>query len=112
MASTFVKVYKIPKCDFCSKTALYDARLPLVGCWANVCQEHFVKHECSLGTGKGQALIATYDDLTPEAQAEAIKTVRSHIADEEGSCTLSDEEIIRYISDGYKLFYGTGEVYE
>ena len=43
------------KCNFCSAPAKYDARILLHG-WAYVCQEHFTKFECKLGTGQGQEL--------------------------------------------------------
>lgn len=45
-----------PKCDFCDKEALYDAKVPGMG-WAYHCKYHFSIHGCSLGTGKGQLLV-------------------------------------------------------
>lgn len=58
--STCVEVVTIPPCDVCArrgfvKDARYDARLDF-GPWANVCEEHFIAYECSLGTGRGQEL--------------------------------------------------------
>lgn len=44
------------KCDFCDAPAKYDARIPLYGSWANVCELHFKQLECKLGLGQGQLL--------------------------------------------------------
>lgn len=46
-----------PKCDFCKEEAQYDARVPEMGCWANLCTKHFKAFGCKLGTGKGQKLL-------------------------------------------------------
>lgn len=44
-------------CDLCHENkAEYDARLPMIGSWANLCQSCFILHGCSLGLGKGQKL--------------------------------------------------------
>ena len=44
-------------CDVCNiNKAIYDARLPLFGAWANVCQQCFNSNGCSLGIGCGQKL--------------------------------------------------------
>ena len=54
-----VIVAHLPTCDLCADgtKAKYDARLPLNGCWANLCETHFQQFECKLGTGRGQRLI-------------------------------------------------------
>ena len=54
-----VIVAHLPTCDLCADgtKAKYDARLPLNGCWANLCEECFKRAECTLGVGHGQELI-------------------------------------------------------
>lgn len=61
----YVCVKALPTCDICTdhKNALYDARVPFLGCWANICQEHFDKEHCSLGLGQGQAYVVRFDAL-------------------------------------------------
>jgi len=54
-------VTELPDCDLCKmegrkEPAEYDAKIP-GSSWANVCQEHFDKFGCSLGTGRGQKLV-------------------------------------------------------
>ena len=53
-----VKVSKLPACDFCGCAAVYDAATKH-GPWANMCEEHWVKHGVSeeLGVGIGQRLV-------------------------------------------------------
>jgi len=53
---TTAYVDSLPKCDFCNEPAAYDAVTKL-GCWANMCEEHFDQYGISLGTGKGQRLL-------------------------------------------------------
>jgi len=44
-------------CDICKqKKAIYDARLPLWGAWANLCEQCFNSNGCKLGLGSGQKL--------------------------------------------------------
>lgn len=54
-----VTVRHLPDCDLCANgtKAEYDVRLPLIGCWANVCHRHFIEYDCKLGTGLGQKLV-------------------------------------------------------
>lgn len=59
-------------CDFCNKPALYDARLPLYGAWANVCQDHFTIHGCELGLGKGQKLKQSFIEMLGERSGKFI----------------------------------------
>lgn len=47
----------LPKCNLCPDKAEYDARIPLYGQWAYLCQAHFDLYKCTLGTGHGQRLI-------------------------------------------------------
>lgn len=56
---TQTKVLRLPNCDFCKDgtKAKYDARIPRMGGWANVCESHFQLECCSLGLGLGQELI-------------------------------------------------------
>jgi hypothetical protein len=55
-AGTEVYVEKLPKCNFCDKPALYDAKTRM-GPWAYMCEEHFKQHGLGrLGTGFGQRL--------------------------------------------------------
>lgn len=49
-------------CDVCegfkvsAQPAVYDALLPGVGTWADVCQHHFEMYGCETGLGKGSRL--------------------------------------------------------
>ncbi len=55
-------VEKLPKCDFCSCDARYDAKT-INGMWANMCFAHwkeFAEYK-SLGIGKGQNLILPHE---------------------------------------------------
>ena len=53
----FVKVIKLPKCDFCDKVAAYDGKTKS-GPWANMCSHHWTEHGIGqLGTGRGQKLL-------------------------------------------------------
>ena len=52
-----VEVFFLPDCDICGKGAKYDARIPRLGKWGNLCQICFDAEHCSLGLGKGQELI-------------------------------------------------------
>ena len=65
-------VSHLPDCDLCANgtKAKYDVRLPLQGCWANVCEKHFKQEGCALGTGLGQELIEETDKMNIR---EAIK---------------------------------------
>lgn len=56
-AKDAVQVASLPKCDLCAEPAAYDAKLPMQGCWAYVCERHFKECHCSTGLGKGQKLI-------------------------------------------------------
>jgi hypothetical protein len=57
--STEVVVSKLPKCDFCDKTAEYDFATSM-GPWAYGCKVHWHMYRASdkLGTGIGQKLIS------------------------------------------------------
>ena len=55
--NTEVEVLSLPKCDFCSEQAHYDARIPAYATWGYVCETHFQQFECKLGLGRGQKLI-------------------------------------------------------
>lgn len=57
MSNTSVTVAVLPKCDFCDDQAHYDAKIPMYGSWANVCERHFKRFGCSVGLGKGQKLV-------------------------------------------------------
>ena len=46
----------IVSCDYCKKTAHYDAKTDL-GCWAYMCHHCFNNHGIGLGLGLGQKLI-------------------------------------------------------
>jgi len=51
-------VSKKPKCNFCDKTAEYDARTGYNGSpWAYMCEEHFKEFGIGLGLGLGQRLL-------------------------------------------------------
>lgn len=70
MAKTSVIVSKLPHCDIHLQDgfkidAYADAKIPRMGCWANVCKECFDESGCKLGLGLGQRF------LTP-AMADAI----------------------------------------
>ena len=108
MPNNYVLMISLPPCDICGEPAAYDAKIPGAG-WGYVCQTHFKQHKCKLGTGFGQALVVPFDSLQPAIQKKAINNVRRNIADEEGKCSMTDNEIIQYIHDGDKTFYGTGE---
>ena len=49
-------VPKLPKCDICGKTAVYDCKTKM-GSWGNLCEVCFKTFGIGLGTGKGQKLI-------------------------------------------------------
>jgi 4'-phosphopantetheinyl transferase EntD len=61
--STTASVLVIPTCSFCDKDALYDAHIPSLNTWAYVCDEHFKRYGCSVGTGRGQKLIKEVLDV-------------------------------------------------
>lgn len=52
------KVEKIPRCDFCEKEAVYDAKTR-IGCWAYMCETCWknLAESKTLGLGVGQKLI-------------------------------------------------------
>lgn len=109
MNKIYAKMCAIPKCDICSKEAMYDAKIPHSS-WANLCKEHFVGFGCKLGIGLGQAFVVEFDILSEASKQEAINNIRSNIADEEGYCDMSDEEIKQYIYEGNRTFFTDGEV--
>lgn len=51
-----VVVSVLPKCDFCTATAAYDAKTHM-GPWANLCKQHFAVYGVGVGTGRGQRLV-------------------------------------------------------
>ncbi|MEM2174129.1 MAG: hypothetical protein QXI58_00690 [Candidatus Micrarchaeia archaeon] len=51
-----VEVDDLPLCNFCKKTAEYDART-IYGPWAYMCEDCFKKFGIGLGIGQGQKLI-------------------------------------------------------
>ena len=61
-------VQSLPKCSLCTLagrpdvTARFDARLPLRGVWGYLCHTHAVTEMISLGTGKGQALVRSWEN--------------------------------------------------
>lgn len=55
----------MPKCDFCDDEALYDARIPLYGCWGYVCELHKQMFECK-----------HYTKLEVSKDDQAVQTVR------------------------------------
>ena len=66
-------------CDMCqTKTAKYDARIPAVGSWANVCEDCFKKYGCSLGVGKGSLL----DKPKPTGEKLKPKTIDDYSEEE------------------------------
>ncbi len=55
--TTTATVVELPTCDFCGKTAAYDAATQM-GPWAYMCQSCFdVNGTGELGLGKGQRLV-------------------------------------------------------
>jgi len=55
--TTMVKMQTLPDCDFCGKTAGYDAKT-VMGPWAYMCQSCFdLNGAGSLGLGWGQRLV-------------------------------------------------------
>lgn len=55
-------VYADPpeSCNLCNGDfdgVMYDARIPAVGSWANLCQKCFDRCGCQLGTGQGQKFV-------------------------------------------------------
>jgi hypothetical protein len=107
----YARTHRLPKCDICGEEALYDARLS-IGSWANVCSDHFNLYECSLGVGRGQQYVLPFESLSDSAQKNALRNIRSNIADEEGYCNMSDIELANYIIEGLRYFFVTGEVCE
>lgn len=61
-----------PKCDVCPDPAEYDARIPLYGQWAYLCQAHFDLYKCKLGTGHGQRLIVK-EENNAEQNLQAVR---------------------------------------
>ena len=49
-------VDSFPKCDFCSKTAEYDAKIRKSAQWAYMCDSHMTQLGDGLGLGRGQKL--------------------------------------------------------
>lgn len=107
---TYVKVARIPPCDICGEDAIFDAKT-MYGPWANLCHKHFKQQGCRVGPGFGQALVVEYDQLSEKSKEAALQQIRSNWCDEEGLCLKSDEEIIQYIREGARTFYGNGEVH-
>ena len=61
--STIVKMETLPDCNFCGKTAGYDA-MTLTGPWAYMCEGCFEVHGAgSLGLGWGQRLVKEGEDV-------------------------------------------------
>ena len=53
-------------CDTCHTNItdeFYDARLPRLGGWANVCHTCFIQYGCSLGVGYGQHYVLDGDQF-------------------------------------------------
>jgi len=59
--ATAVAVTEIPNCDFCKlRDKLVPAQVDgrtVLGPWANMCMDHFIRYGVGLGTGYGQLLI-------------------------------------------------------
>lgn len=108
MPNKYVIMVSLPPCDICGEPAAFDAKIPGAG-WGYVCNKHFKQHSCKLGIGFGQALVVPFDSLPLNIQKKAIINIRRNIADEEVKCIMTDDEIIQYIHDGNRTFYGTGE---
>jgi hypothetical protein len=55
---TEVKVWELPKCNFCNEKAQYDFATR-IGPWAFACERHYLQWRAysGLGTGKGQRLV-------------------------------------------------------
>lgn len=82
-------------CDLCQKNqAVYDARIPSVGSWANVCQSCFINQGCCLGVGHGQKLKDPRDFKVYKATKEEINTRTQEALKE-----LCDEELEELIID-------------
>lgn len=52
-------VGRIDNCQSCTKEfdgsgPMYDARVRAFQCWANICEDCFVRHGCATGVGFGQ----------------------------------------------------------
>jgi hypothetical protein len=105
--------YGTVKCDFCQEEACYDARIPSLGQWGNLCERHFEAFGCKLGTGNGQAFVARFKNLSAVAKVRAVKYIRKKLVKQYGKCQLTDEDIIKeYIIKPNQLFYLSGEVCE
>lgn len=59
-----VQVSTIPRCDLCGDgtPAKYDGRMH-TGSWANMCEQHFATYGVGLGTGRGQRLVLTKEEV-------------------------------------------------
>ena len=47
-------------CSICNKSfdgVMYDARIPTIGSWVNLCRRCFDRFGCELGTGRGQKYV-------------------------------------------------------
>lgn len=88
--STTVHVTKVPNCDLphdLPTPAYADARLPDLGVWAHVCEQHFAQRGCVLGAGLGQRYV-TEPPPERDVAAEVREAVRS------GASFIDVEEII------------------
>ena len=64
-----------PDCDMCKprkEPAKYDAYLPSIGCWGNVCEMHFTESNARLGVGLGQELVEPESLPTPPLSADVV----------------------------------------
>jgi len=106
-------VAQLPKCDWCDRPAHYDFKT-VMGPWGNGCEEHYLEYRESstLGTGKGQKLIAivgqkevkrylvTIELNTPNRELMIINGVKAeseHEAETKASRMIIDDLPIRSI---------------
>jgi len=100
-----VVVASIPKCSFCDKPGVYDAKTTLEP-WADLCEAHFQQLGCGLGLGRGQKRILSSElSKNPEISFEDwMHQVDVALESEIGmdSSILPDRDYYTYYESGMK----------
>lgn len=85
-------VSKLPKCDFCSDPAKYDAKTRM-GYWASMCAAHYIRYGVGLGIGKGQELILAKSSQREEPKRSPHVTDPVHRVGEWSSTEEQQKEL-------------------
>jgi hypothetical protein len=85
--STTATVTRIPPCDFCTNSAVYDTKMRDRSSWAYMCEDHYaVLGIGRLGLGLGQRLILPADKAdtpdTPDATSSRTEWTTAELREE------------------------------